>query len=444
MIQRFEQRFHVPIVAFHSKLSEQERLQSWLSARDGTIPIIIGTRSAVWTPLARPGVIIVDEEHDLSYKQQDHFRYSARDVAVVRAQRAKIPVILGSATPSLDSLFNAQQQRYHHLILPERAGAAVHPSFQIIDMRRQPDKNPLSQTLKTAIQQCLERRQQVLLFINRRGYAPTLMCYECDWVATCQNCDAKMTFHGNTQKLLCHHCGASRVIDPKCPKCGHPRLYLLGQGTERVEERLVEAFPTARILRIDSDSTRSKRAMHMVLDKVHKGEVDILVGTQMLAKGHHFPKVTLVGVVNIDGGLQGVDFRSTERVAQLVMQVAGRAGRADDPGMVLIQTYHPQHPLLLRLISQGYHEFAQAALLEREEAEFPPFSKLALLRVEAMDREAAMQFLNEAKQRAQRLNSEQKVSLWGTLATCRWNAAPINIVRNCCYSPPNVTHCIGY
>jgi len=416
MIQRFEQRFHVPIVAFHSKLSDKERLQAWLGARDGESPIIIGTRSAVWTPLARPGVIIVDEEHDLSYKQQDRFRYSARDVAVVRAQRAKIPVILGSATPSLDSLFNAQQRRYHHLILPERAGAAVHPSFQIIDMRRQPDKNPLSQSLQTAIQRCLDHRQQVLLFINRRGYAPTLMCYECDWVATCQHCDAKLTFHGETQRLLCHHCGATRKIDPKCPKCGHPRLYLLGQGTERVEERLLESFPTARILRIDSDSTSSKRAMHTVLEKVHKGEVDILVGTQMLAKGHHFPKVTLVGVINIDGGLQGVDFRSSERVAQLVMQVAGRAGRADDPGMVLIQTYHPQHPLLLHLISQGYHAFAQAALQEREEAEFPPFHRLALLRVEAMERETALQFLNEAKQRAELLNSEQKVSLWGPVA----------------------------
>ena len=416
MIQRFEQRFHVPIVAFHSKLSDKERLQAWLGARDGESPIIIGTRSAVWTPLARPGVIIVDEEHDLSYKQQDRFRYSARDVAVVRAQRAKIPVILGSATPSLDSLFNAQQRRYHHLILPERAGAAVHPSFQIIDMRRQPDKNPLSQSLQTAIQRCLDHRQQVLLFINRRGYAPTLMCYECDWVATCQHCDAKLTFHGETQRLLCHHCGATRKIDPKCPKCGHPRLYLLGQGTERVEERLLESFPTARILRIDSDSTSSKRAMHTVLDKVHKGEVDILVGTQMLAKGHHFPKVTLVGVINIDGGLQGVDFRSSERVAQLVMQVAGRAGRADDPGKVLIQTFHPQHPLLLNLIGQGYQEFAQAALAEREEAEFPPFSRLALLRVEAMSREAALQFLEEAKQRAELLNREQKVSLWGPVA----------------------------
>jgi primosomal protein N' (replication factor Y) len=366
--------------------------------------------------LARPGVIIVDEEHDLSYKQQDRFRYSARDVAVVRAQRAKIPVVLGSATPSLDSLFNAQQQRYSHLILPERAGAAVHPSFKIIDMRRQPDKNPLSQSLQTAIQRCLDHRQQVLLFINRRGYAPTLMCYECDWVATCQHCDAKLTFHGDTQRLQCHHCGASRRIDPKCPKCGHPRLHLLGQGTERVEERLLESFPTARILRIDSDSTSSKRAMHTVLEKIHAGEVDILVGTQMLAKGHHFPKVTLVGVINIDGGLQGVDFRSSERVAQLVMQVAGRAGRADDPGLVLIQTFHPQHPLLLHLIGQGYHEFAQAALAEREEAEFPPFSRLALLRVEAMSREAALQFLEDAKRRAELLNSEQKVSFWGPVA----------------------------
>jgi len=396
MVDRFKRRFAVPIGVWHHKITPRERLQTWLSAREGVTPIVIGTRSAVWVPLARPGIFIVDEEHDPSYKQQDHFRYSARDIAVVRAHRAQVPILLGSATPSLDSLYNARQQRYQHFVLPERAGTAIHPTFHLVDMRNQSDKR-LSLPLKKAISQRLSAHQQVLLFINRRGYAPILMCYQCGWVAFCQHCDARLTYHESNKHLYCHHCGESRPVDIHCPQCQHPKLFLLGQGTERVEEELQQAFSQARILRIDSDSTRRKYAMNQILESIHKGEVDILVGTQMLAKGHHFPKVTLVGVINIDGGLYGTDFRDTERMGQLLVQVAGRAGRADEPGEVIIQTYHPDNPLLIRLIRKGYAAFADVALKERKAADFPPYSRLALLRAEAIELELAMDFLNKAK-----------------------------------------------
>ncbi len=418
MVSRFKQRFTVPIAVFHSKLNHQERLQTWLLARDGLAPIVIGTRSAVWTPLQRPGVFIVDEEHDPSYKQQDHFRYSARDIAVVRAQRAQVPILLGSATPSLDSLQNVHLHRYQHLILPERAGAAVHPSFHLVDLRQLTSRQgSLSPQLKKAIVQRLENKQQVLLFINRRGYAPVLLCYQCGWLAYCEHCDARLTYHEATHELLCHHCGATRPLttDPstiECPNCHHPKMYLIGQGTERVEETLEKEFPTAKILRIDSDSTRSKYAMHTMLEQIHAGEADILVGTQMLAKGHHFPKVTLVGVINFDSGLYGIDFRSSERMAQLLVQVAGRAGRAEDPGEVIIQTHYPDHPLLTRLIRQGYTAFAEAALKERQQTEFPPYTRLALLRAEAEDVEKATEFLLMAKTQAQQC-CDTEVKLWG-------------------------------
>ncbi|MCK5720501.1 MAG: primosomal protein N' [Thiomargarita sp.] len=417
IIDRFKRRFAMPIGVWHSKLTDKERLHTWILARDGVISIIIGTRSAIWIPLARPGIFIVDEEHDPSYKQQDHFRYSARDMAVVRAQRAKIPVLLGSATPSLDTLFNANQQRYHHFILPKRAGSAVQPSFHIVDMRHHIyKKESLSEPLKTAIRQCLIDHEQALLFINRRGYAPLLMCYNCGWVAFCEHCDARLIYHENTQILSCHHCGNSRPLDTQCPHCQSPRLELIGQGTERIEERLQKEFPVARILRIDSDSTRKKYAMVQALEKIHQGKVDILVGTQMLAKGHHFPKVTLVGIINIDGGLYGVDFREPERMAQLLVQVAGRAGRVEKPGKVIVQTYHPDHPLLTRLIRYGYPAFAETAIKERQKALLPPYSRLALMRAESIEPKLAIAFLEKFKTHLQQYQYEQ-VKLWGPVAS---------------------------
>ncbi len=409
IVNRFEQRFAIPIATWHSKLTKTERLHTWLLAKDGIAPIVIGTRSAIWIPLARPGIFIVDEEHDSSYKQQDTFRYSARDIAVVRAKRASVPVLLGSATPSLDSLHNAIYERYRHFSLPERAGTAIHPAYHIVDMRNQPKKESLSRPLTRAIKQRLEAKQQVLLFINRRGYASTLTCYKCGWVAFCQHCDARLTYHETSKNLQCHHCGVMQPLYNKCPGCNHTKLYLLGQGTERIEEYLQIQFPTARILRIDSDSTSRKHAMEDILTRIHTGEVDILIGTQMLAKGHHFPKVTLVGVINVDSGLYGSDFRSSERMAQLLIQVAGRAGRAEEPGEVIIQTYHPEHPLLAKLVRQGYPSFAQAALQERHKAAFPPYTYLALLRAEATTH-PPLEFLEKAKQLAQQCET---VQLWG-------------------------------
>ncbi|EIJ44165.1 primosomal protein N'' [Beggiatoa alba B18LD] len=412
MLGRFEQRFNVPIAVLHSRLSPKERLYSWLQARAGTAPIVIGTRSAVWTPLPQLGIVIVDEEHDPSYKQQEGFCYSARDVAMMRAQYAKVPILLGSATPSLDSLYNAQQQRYQHLILPERAGIAVHPSIHLVDMRTQPRQQILSTALQHYIRAHLAKQQQILLFINRRGYAPTLLCLNCQWTAHCQHCDARLTYHEASRYLRCHHCGIIQAAPKQCPDCQSNNLQLLGQGTERVEEQLQQLFPEARILRIDSDSTRRKQAMFDMLEQIHRGEVDILVGTQMLAKGHHFPNVTLVGIINIDGGLFSVDFRGTERMAQLFIQVAGRAGRAENAGEVVIQTYQPTHELLNCLISKGYHAFADIVLKERQQTDYPPYTRLILLRADSKTTRLALDFLRTVKDYAQQLNITG-VELWG-------------------------------
>ena len=412
-VNRFEQRFAIPIATWHSKLTKSERLHTWLLAKNGTASIIIGTRSAIWIPLANPGIFIVDEEHDLSYKQQNNFRYSARDIAVVRSKRAQVPVLLGSATPSLDSLFNAGCQRYLHFKLPERAGTAIHPTYHIVDMRHQPPRESLSRPLVRAIKQRLAAKQQILLFINRRGYASTLTCYKCGWVAFCQHCDARLAYHETSKNLQCHHCGVMRPLYVQCPECKHTKLYLLGQGTERIEEYLRIQFSNSNILRIDSDSVSHKNAMEKVLEQIHTGEVDILIGTQMLAKGHHFPKVTLVGIINIDSGLYGSDFRSSERMAQLLIQVSGRAGRANEPGEVIIQTYHPEHPLLDKLIHQGYPAFSQEALKERYKAAFPPYTYLALLRAESTDK-PPLEFLERAKKSAQQC---ENVQLWGPIVS---------------------------
>lgn len=402
MLARFRRRFAVPLAVLHSRLSDRERLSAWLQARDGLAPIVIGTRSAVWTPLARPGLFIVDEEHDLSYKQQDGLHYSARDLCVLRARRAAAPVLLGTATPSLDSLYNARLGRYQHLHLPERAGAARPPTLHSIDMRRY-RQGGLSPPLLQAIRARLERGEQSLIYINRRGYAPIMMCHACGWIADCRHCSAHLNFHGVSRRLHCHHCGATQALPRACPSCGETELRHLGYGTERIETALQNYFPAARVLRIDSDSTRRKTAMEDMLARIQDGAVDILVGTQMLTKGHHFPRVTLVGIVNLDGGLFGSDFRSSERMAQALLQVAGRAGRARAPGEVWLQTWHPQHPLLTCLLRDGYAAFADSALSEREAALLPPYAYLALLRAEHHQPAALDNFMANALASAQRL-----------------------------------------
>ena len=397
LVDRFERRFRVPIAVLHSGLNDRERLNAWLAARDGKAPIVLGTRSAVFTPLKRPGLIVVDEEHDASYKQQDGFRYSARDVAVMRAAREKIPIVLGSATPSLESLRNAGESIYTLLELPDRTGGAGMPEVRLLDMRRLKPSEGLSLPLREAIAARLAKGEQSILFLNRRGFAPVWMCRDCGWVAPCRRCDAQLTLHQKRQQLLCHHCGAEQETARRCPSCQGGNLHPLGEGTERVEGALQKFFPQARIERVDRDSTQRKGTLEEKLRRVHEGEADILVGTQMLSKGHDFPNVTLVGILNADQGLYGTDFRSAERLFQLIMQVSGRAGRADKPGEVLIQTWHPDHPLFSALQRHDFHGFAGFALTERRETGYPPYSHLALLRAESPVPGTALKFLHEAR-----------------------------------------------
>ncbi len=397
LIDRFRRRFPVPIAVLHSGLSDSERLCAWLAARDGSAPVVIGTRSAVFTPMADLGVIVVDEEHDPSFKQQDGFRYSGRDVAVMRAGLTDIPVVLGSATPSVETLHNARQGRYRPLVLPERAGSALHPDLHLIDVRTRPLTDGLSEPLIKAIERHIAADGQVLVFLNRRGYSPTVFCRECRWQSSCARCDARMVYYAAARRLRCHHCGADRPLPPQCPECGSRDLAPVGQGTERVEEALRSRFRDVGLVRIDRDSTRRKGAMGDLLSEVRDGRARILVGTQMLAKGHHFPEVTLVGIVGADQGLFSADFRAAERMAQLIIQVAGRAGRAERPGEVLIQTEFPEHPLLSGLVEHDYGHLARSLLDERRETGWPPFSHLALLRAEAVDRDGPVAFLEEAR-----------------------------------------------
>jgi primosomal protein N' (replication factor Y) (superfamily II helicase) len=415
MLARFEARFRAPMAVLHSQLSDSERLLAWLRARNGEATIVIGTRSAVWTPLARPGLIVVDEEHDLSYKQASGFHYSGRDIAIRRAQLNQVPIVLGSATPALESLYNARQERYRYLTLKQRAGEAKPPRIRIIDMRNQYARANLSNLLRQEIRACLDAGQQVLLFIGRRGYAPTLMCQSCGWVADCRHCSAHLSLHRRDGRLHCHHCGATQAPPLVCPACAGTELNLLGHGSERIEEKLSEYFPQARIMRIDSDSTRRKHAIHEMLEQIHAGAADILVGTHMLTKGHDFPNVTLAGVITLDSGLFSSDFRAPERTMQLLIQVAGRAGRAQAAGQVLLQTWHPQHPLLLQILNEGYLACAETLLEERRLAALPPFSYLALLRAEARQEKTLNQFLHAAAQALHDLHLPE-LQVWGPVA----------------------------
>ena len=396
LVRRFQRRLHGRIAVLHSGLGEGERLNAWLAARDGEADVIIGTRSAVFVPLPRPGLIIIDEEHDASLKQQEGFRYSARDLAVLRAHRLDIPVVLGSATPSLESLENARRGRYAHYRLRERAGNARPPAIQLLDMRGQPTRDGLSRPLIDQIHRHLEAGGQALLFLNRRGFSPTLICHECGWLAECDRCDARYTFHRERGRLHCHHCDRERPVPRHCPDCGSVDLRPLGLGTERIEAALQAAFPETPPVRIDRDSTRRRGSFERQMEAARRGETRLLLGTQMLAKGHHLPAVTLVAVIDADQGLFGADFRAPERLAQLVVQVAGRAGRAERAGEVVIQTHHPEHPLLQMLVHGGYAAFAEVALAEREAAGLPPARAMALLRAEATSREAPQAFLQSA------------------------------------------------
>jgi primosomal protein N' (replication factor Y) (superfamily II helicase) len=412
-VARFKARFDVPIAVLHSGLTDADRLSMWRLARSGRAPIVIGTRSAVFVPLARPGILIVDEEHDASYKQQEGFRYSARDLAVLRAQRDHIPVVLGSATPSLETLHHSLAGRYRRLSLPERAGAAGAPRITVIDLRLHEERHGIATPTVLAIERHLADGGQVLLYLNRRGYAPTLFCPGCSWSAPCGACDARMTVHMRRAQLVCHHCGAHAPVPYACPQCSN-ELRPVGQGTERIEDGLDELFPGRSLVRIDRDTIQGRGEIEQALERVQSGQARILVGTQMLTKGHDFPDVSLVVILNADQGLFGTDFRASERLAQSIVQVAGRAGRAHRPGEVFIQTACPDHPLLQRLVSEGYEGFAQSALAERAATGWPPYRRLALLRADAPDRADAIGFLESARRLA---TDEFPVRLLGPVAS---------------------------
>jgi primosomal protein N' (replication factor Y) len=400
LVSRFRRRLGIEPEILHSALSDTARLSAWRAARDGRAPLIVGTRSAIFVPLMNPGLIIVDEEHDSSLKQQEGLRYSARDLAVVRAKKLDIPIVLGSATPSLDTLQRCRDGAYNRLRLPSRAGNAVPPLMRLIDLTLHDAYEGLSQPVIDTIEKNIAQDGQVLVFLNRRGFAPTLICTGCGNVAECARCDSRMTVHAASNMLRCHHCGAQRGIDSECLECGSA-CRPLGHGTERLEDALRSRFPGEVITRIDSDSTRLKGTMTKALAMATSGETRILVGTQMLSKGHHFPNLTLVVVINADQGLFSTDFRGGERLAQSLIQVAGRAGREERQGEVIVQTAFPEHPFWAELFSGGYTKVAESTLIERENAVWPPFSRLALVRASATRREDAHGFLEFARELAE-------------------------------------------
>lgn len=415
-VSRFQRRFNVPLVVLHSALNDQERLNAWVAAREGEAAIIIGTRSAVFTPLRNPGVIVVDEEHDASYKQQEGFRYSARDLSVMRGREESIPVILGSATPSLETIHNADRKRYHELRLTQRTGSASTPDFKLVDIKSRHLDCGFSEPLIRMVRDHLDQGNQVLVFLNRRGFAPTLICHHCGWIANCTRCDARLTVHKLSNSLRCHHCSAYSGIPAQCPACNSPQLMPLGIGTERTESALNRLFPEHRVIRIDRDTTRRKSAMSDIISELDKGNPCILVGTQMLAKGHHFPNVTLVAIMDIDAGLFSADFRAIEKMAQLILQVSGRSGRAEKPGQVVIQTHFADHPLLTTIINKGYRAFAQHTLNERRETRLPPFSFLAVIRAQSTDKTRPAEFLQRVKHIASSLIAiDRRVEIFGPI-----------------------------
>nr|WP_199671450.1 primosomal protein N' [Salinisphaera sp. Q1T1-3] len=410
LIERVRARFDAAIGVLHSARSDGERADVWRAAAVGDADIVIGTRSAVFTPMPRLGLIVVDEEHDGSYKQGDGLRYHARDVAAKRAQDAGIPLLLGSATPALETLHNAQSHRFAHLRLTRRATGAAMPAIRVIDIRSRPLDGGLSDPLIAALTPHIEAGNQVMIFINRRGFAPALACHDCGWIAPCERCDAPMTAHAGGRRLICHHCGEQAAAPQACTACGSTQLLALGAGTQRVAGALRSRFPHVTIARFDRDATARKGRLEAQLADVANGTTQLMVGTQMLAKGHDFARLTCVGVLDVDGGLFSADFRATEHMSQVVTQVAGRAGRADRPGEVWLQTRNPDHPLLHRLLAGGYAGFARAALAEREATALPPFGYLALLRAEAHDSQQPHDFLAEA---AAHVPAGGELACWG-------------------------------
>ncbi len=411
-INRFQSRFNTEISIMHSGLTDRERALGWWRAKEGVSGIVLGTRSAIFTPLKNPGVIIVDEEHDASYKQQDGFRYHARDLAVLRGHFEGAAVVLGSATPSLESLHNAEMQKYRLLELTRRPPGVIPETYELIDTRHLEMRDGFTRGLKSRIETNLARGEQVLVFINRRGFAPVMMCNDCSWIAHCRRCDARLTYHLNTNTLVCHHCGSLSHNIISCQSCGSQNVNAIGIGTQRVEQTLSNLFPDYPVYRVDRDSTRRKGSLEDLLDVIGKGEAAILVGTQLLAKGHHFPNVTLVAVLDVDSGFYSADFRAVEKLGQMLLQVGGRAGRAEKPGHVLIQTAFATHPLMQQLVTSGYRDFSTGLLREREEADLPPYSFQAIIRAEATESSAARDFLAQLEKQT---STRDSVELLGPI-----------------------------
>ncbi|MCS6740707.1 primosomal protein N' [Acinetobacter baumannii] len=414
-ISRFKSRFNCDIALLHSGLNDSKRLQAWQQAQTGKASIILGTRSAIYTPLPRLGLIILDEEHDLSYKQQEGFRYHARDVALYRGHLQGCPVLLGSATPSIDSYHLVETGKLTALQLNQRAGHALLPKMHLIDLKIVKKQHGISQPLIEQIKNTLARKEQVLIFLNRRGYAPVLVCESCGWQANCPHCDAHFTLHTQPYSYLhCHHCGTVHRLPDHCPKCEQKSLKTLGAGTAKVEEHLQELFPDHDVIRVDRDSTSRVGSWQKIYDRIQQNKPSILLGTQMLAKGHHFPHVTLVAILDIDAGLLSVDIRAPERTAQLIVQVAGRAGRGEHKGHVYLQTLRPDHPLLTTLIEKDYRAVAKQTLAERKVALLPPYRYAVLIRAESKDRDYTLHFLNEAAEQLRQIAGDI-VDIWGPI-----------------------------
>ncbi len=402
LLTRFRERFNEPMAVIHSNLNDTERQLAWLWAKEEEVKLVIGTRAAIFTPMPALGLIIIDEEHDTSLKQMDGVRYSARDTALMRAHLRDIPIILGSATPSLESLYNCTLNKYTLLRLRQKALNSKALHYQILDIRNQALQHGLASTSLNMIKEHLEQQNQVLVFINRRGFAPVLLCHQCGWMADCRACDAHLTIHRGQGRLICHHCGLTQLVPVACQQCQSRELVPVGAGTQRVHEFLSTEFPSTTILRIDRDEVRKKKALDASLALINDGNARLIVGTQMLAKGHHFPRLTLVVVIDTDNGFYNQDFRALERLGQLLTQVAGRAGRAEFPGQVIIQTHLPQHPLLNLLIQQGYDAFAQSLLTTRQQAQLPPYHFLTVIRAQGKSQAKLLQFLHAIKEQLHR------------------------------------------
>ncbi len=411
MISRFEQRIKDRVVAVHSQLNDTQKQDAYLMAKGGDAKVILGTRSAIFTPIPNLGLVIVDEEHDSSFKQQSNFRYSARDLSFMRAKFANVPLILGTATPSLETLKNVIEKKLVRLTLTSRPGEAIMPSVDLIDMRSQPSE-PLSKSLIARIKHHLSTGKQVMLFINRRGYAPIYYCTECDWQSECTSCDSKLVYHRSINRLKCHHCGLEKSPESSCPSCNSHELKILGYGTERLEENLESFFPSTEVIRIDRDTTRKKKAFATHLKKINSGEPCVIVGTQMLAKGHDFSNLAFVGILDVDVGLMSTDFRATEHLAQLLVQVSGRCGRGNYKGEVNIQTRYPNHPIFNYVKDSRYIEYAKALLTERKDTKLPPFAHQALICANAKNKNSAESFLTEAAQLIHSIEIES-VEVWG-------------------------------